>query len=377
MKPTAKNLFLLGFIALMLVTIPLTLFFVKKQQDLQSKASPSSNLSLVTNKDTLNIADTTSVDVMLDPGQNIPSFVKIALNYDPEKIEIVSITPDAQNAPTVLAAPVIASNSATVELGLSKILTGYDPTSTTNNPLKVATIEVKGKAATGAEPTKITFDFPGETQVYSISAEDGPNENVLVNATPLALTVVDGPISSITPSLSPSPSASPSPTLVPRQGTPTPTPIANTPPVCTNLAASTASGSAPLVTSFTVSGNDPDGTISKATFNFGDGEVVDVTQGLSTKTITVQQSHTYTTGNTFNASVVLTDNGGATSQSCTTTLSVTASSGGANETAPTPTDLPAPTAVPTLPPTGSITTVLGIGGAIILTILGGLIIFAL
>lgn len=373
----------------MLVTIPLTLFFVKKQQDLQSKASPSSNLSLITNKDTFNIGDTTSIDVMLDPGQNIPSFVKIALHFDPEKIEIVSITPDAQNAPTVLAAPVIASNSATVELGLSKILTGYDPTSTTNNPLKVATIEVKGKAATGTEPTKITFDFPGETQVYSISTADGPNENVLVNATPLALTVVDGPTSSITPS--PSPSVNPSPSVTPTPGsgsggpqvtpttipkTPTPTQIANALPVCTNLTANPASGSAPLVTSFTVNGNDTDGTLSKATFNFGDGAVIDVTQGLSSRSASLQQSHTYNTAQSYTASVVFTDDKGATSQACTTTIDITASNGGEGSI-PTPTDVPVPTAAPTLPPTGSVSTILGIGGAIILTIVGGLIIFAL
>jgi len=76
---------------------------------------------------------------------------------------------------------------------------------------------------------------------------------------------------------------------------------ANRPPTAT-AAANPTSGTAPLTVAFTGSGTDPDGTIASYRWTFGDG-------GTSTLQ---NPSHTYTTAGSYIASLVVTDNGGAT-----------------------------------------------------------------
>jgi PKD repeat protein len=375
MKTSPKNLIIIGILAVLLITIPLTLFFVKQQQDLRSKAAPSSTLSMTTAQASLPVGQTFSVDVMLDPGNNIPSFVKFSITFDPKKLELTQITPDTQNITSTLAGPVIASNSATIDLGISKALTGYDPTATFNQPFKVATIKFLAKEKTEA-PTQVTFNFPGQTEVYSLSSSDSPGENVLQNATPIMLTILDG-------GSNPSPTATPSSTITPTltiAPTISPTQLPNTSPVCTSLSATPASGSAPLTTQFTAVGNDPDGTISKATFNFGNGQVVDVVNGLGIKNVSVQQSHTYATANNYTVSVVLTDNRGGTSIACTQTVIVSAGQSGnsGDQSQVTPTTVAVqPTTPPAIEAPGSLGTTLGVIGAVMLTVVGTILFFAL
>jgi len=90
----------------------------------------------------------------------------------------------------------------------------------------------------------------------------------------------------------------------------------NQPPVA-SLTVTPSSGTAPLAVTASASGSsDPDGTIASYKFNFGDGTVVGPQSG-STAT------HTYAAG-TWTASVVVTDNAGATG---TASKTVTVTSG--------------------------------------------------
>ncbi len=373
MKFTSKQFFLIGVLALLLVTIPLTLYFVKQQQDLRSSAAPSSNLTLVSSKPSVAVGESFTVDVMLDPGQNIPSFIKFSLQFDPSKIIITQITPDPQNISTTLSGPDITENTASVEFGINKIIdTGYDPSGDITQPFKVATIELEALEVTDT-PTEISFDFPGSTQVLSISTNDGPGENVLVNAAPTSITILAGGTTSPTPTSRPTISASPpaSPT-----SNPTPTKSPNKLPVCSSLQIIPASGAAPLITQLTAQGNDTDGQVVKATFNFGDGQVIDVTEGLGSPSANIQQSHTYTTANTYNLSVVFTDNDGDSSTACTQTVIVSANTGNSTPSAQTPI-APTEAPIPTIAPPGSIGTMLGVGGAVVITVIGGLLLFLL
>lgn len=373
MKSGGKKFFLIGVLVLLVVTIPLTLYFVKQQQDLRSSAAPSSNLSLVPSKNSVSVGEIFTVDIILDPGNNIPSFVKFALQYDPQKLAVSQLTPDSQNISITLDGPDIASSSGTVnvEFGINKAITGYDPTIDIGKPFKVATLQVEALERTDT-PTQIAFDFPGGTQVLSIATDDNPGENVLVNAPPTLITILDG-----IGSPSPTPIASPSATITPSVTVmPSPTEAPNVMPICTNLEIIPASGSAPLVAQFIARGNDPDGQITKATFNFGDGQVIDVTSGLGSASATVEQSHTYNSANTYSVNVVFTDNRAGSSVACTQSIIVNAS-----ETTQPDTQSPvietAPTAVPTLAAPGSIGTAIGVGGAVILTVIGGILLFIL
>ncbi|HET9947047.1 MAG TPA: PKD domain-containing protein, partial [Patescibacteria group bacterium] len=142
------------------------------------------------------------------------------------------------------------------------------------------------------------------------------------------------------------------------------------PPVCSNIAANkVASDASGMTYQFSATGNDPDGTVSKVTFNFGDGTVQDVTNGTGTTSVNVAAQHTYGSSGTFTVSALLTDNSGAISTPSTCTQTLTVGSGG---TSSNPTTAPLATATPTtgplvsptkIPATGPGSTILAIGMA--------------
>ncbi len=256
---------------------------------------------------------------------------------------------------------------------------GPDPTKSIQTKVKAATVTFK--AINNTPPgTPTLVSYGATTQILSIGSNDQASENVLSSSTPATI-IIGGAV--VTPSV-PVPSVEPSPTvpvttsptvipsLIP---SPSSTPSGNISPVCSNLAVDrTPSGDAPLSLTFTANGTDADGTVSKVTFNFGDGQVTDVADsgGTGTASVSAQSSHTYSNAGTFTALAILTDNGAGVSDSgsCQQTVTVTASGGA--------TIIPvAPTAVPTLVPTGSASLAIGIGAAIVAFIVAGGFLFFL
>lgn len=364
---SGKNLLILGFVVILLVTIPIVVFLLQQQQQTKSTAAPTTTLSFSPSSATTTTGATVNFDVIVNPGQNQVSFVKLDITYDKTKLETSStgtscadaLCPATATFPSTLEGPTYNPGEILVSLSV-----GADPTKVVQTTTKVATITFKTIATTGDTPTQIKFG--NQTQVLSIATADQPSENVWIsNPNPASLT-----ITGITPTATPGPTT------------------ANQLPVCTALNIDrTPSGTAPFSITFTVNGNDPDGTISKASFNFGDGPVQDVTQGggIGTKTISAQIAHTYHNAGTFTVSATLTDgNGGvsSTGAACSQTITVTGGPTGTSGTT-SPTALPTPTSVavqtPTIPVKPSLSPgpeglILGIGGAgVALTILGGLI----
>lgn len=139
-------------------------------------------------------------------------------------------------------------------------------------------------------------------------------------------------------------------------------------PVCTSLISDVnTTGQAPYTIGFVVSGSNIGGVINKATFNFGDGSSVDVTQGggLGTETVSAKTTHTYTQPGSFSSNAILTDDQGAISSSTTCTLGVTITGTASASVSP-------------IPATGPSPAVIGIGvfGAILL-LLGSLLFFVI
>jgi hypothetical protein len=102
------------------------------------------------------------------------------------------------------------------------------------------------------------------------------------------------------------------------------------------------SGIAPYTLIFTAEGSDDDGTISKVTFDFGDGTIEDVTEGveIGLSTITLQKTHTYDTAGNFEANVILTDDENSISEATTCTVEINITDdgeGGSLTSTPTPT----------------------------------------
>lgn len=377
-----KKVFLLGFIFIILLVIPVTIYILQQQQQTKSKASASTTLSF--NPQTLPLAkvgDTVKLDIMIDPAQGTPpnqvSFVKLTINYDPSKL--LKIDPGLD--PNKIAFPSIledvtyneTANPAAASITLS---VGADPTKVITTKARVATMNFQAKAEGS---TQITFN-QASTQVLSIGSSDKTNENVLLlsSLNPATITISAASAVATAPTSSPSPSSS-IPTPTPAISSSSSAQTTNQPPVCTALGLDrTSLGTAPYSITFTASGNDTDGTINKVSFNFGDSAVEDVTQtgGIGTKSVSVQKAHTYNNPGVYKASAVITDNKGAVSSSDTCTQTITVNNAGASGSTiiATPTSIVART----LPPTGPGDKMIKIGGAAaILSIIGGIILFAL
>jgi hypothetical protein len=376
-----KKVLLIGFILVLLIAIPVTVFLVQQQQKTQSGAVAATTISILPpSQPPINVGDSVTLKVEVDPATatttNQVSLVSFTLNYDSNKLATDGagfVVSGAPNLLTVVKGPTYTDSSVTVTLSANN-----NPQAVIRTTTDIATITFKALANTDTAPTQITFG--SNTQVLSLGTSDQFNENVLASANPAALIISGG-------------SVSPTPTLTPTPTT-TPTPSSNA-PVCSNLTADTTSGDTPLNTNLTVSGTSNNSTISKVTFNFGDGQSQDITAsgGIGTNSISVLQSHSYTTAGTFNATATLTDANNVISNACSLTLTsgnaaattTTGTSGTSTTTTTqqattvvTPTPVQQLAAQPSpLPPTGPADLVkVGSVGAII-TVIGAILLLAL
>lgn len=378
----AQRILLLILILFLLAAIPLTVYFLQKRQETRSRATPATTLSFCkpgSSPCSGNISGTVGqnfdTDIIVNPGSNQVFSINLTIVYDPTKFATAGAGFVSNSAafPSILEGPTYSAGSISVTLS-----TGSDFTKAIQTITKAATVTFQGVAP--VIPSSPNLLFGSQTQVLSVASTDQPNENVLATTNGGTVTIAQG-------------SATPTPTSPPT------TPTANQPPVCTTLNVDRATtGAAPFSLAFTANGNDPDGTITKVSFNFGDGPVQDVIQGggIGTKTVSVQASHTYNNPATFTASATLTDDKGTVSQigPCSQTITVTGTAvtpapGGATATpapaaSPTTTPVPTPLATVTPRPAVSVTPpgpgdiVLGIGAVgAVLAVIGAILFFAL
>lgn len=401
MRFSGKKIFLVGFLVILLVGIPTTIFLVQQNQEVRSRAEKSTTISFTPDSSTSaplqkKIGDTIPLDIMVDPGTNLVSFVKLEIQYDPEKLATTGATtlqPNIVAFPTTLEGPVYSPGKISVTLSV-----GPDPTKAIQAKVKAATINLKAIANTPADtPTVVTYG--ATTQVLSIGSNDEASENVLSNTVPATILIgdaapTDGPTAAVTevptpttalptdqPTTAPNPTSPPAdnPTSSPAPTDPGGTATASQPPTCSSLTVDReTNGAAPFAITFTVNGTDSDGTISKATFNFGDGEVSDVTNsgGIGTNQVNAQVAHTYNNPGTYQASAILTDdtNGVSDSASCIQTISVT--EGSASNSANTNNQSNNTSSQSaTIPPTGMTEVAMGIGAAAFFLIMAGAVLF--
>ncbi len=371
----SKKIFLLGFLVVLLFAVPLTVYLTRESQQITSQATPATTLSFVPLTKTVNVGETASFDVMMTPGSNQVSFVKLTLTYDGTKFTVdpakdIGIAPNVVF--TVLAGPTFSNASsatATVSITLS---VGENPSAVISGttPTKLLTINLKAIAGTSGATTPVGIDR-AQTQVLSIASGDQANEDVLMPGQPTSAIVTIGAGSA------------------PGSG-------ANKPPVCTSLVLDrSATGPAPWTVTFTVSGTGIENNIDKITVSYGDGQAGEITTsgGLGTKSVRAQIAHTYKNAGTYNATAQLSDAGKKLSDpvaACNVAITVTAASAGGQTGWPTgtgsggvvavPTQTPvvtvAPvvTIAPTIAPPGAGDKIIGIGMAgIMLAILGALL----
>lgn len=371
--PSGKKILLIGFVIALLVAIPLVIYFFNQQQAVQTSSVPSTTLAFTPSSESVNLGEDVSLDVNVDPGSNSVSFVKALISYDATKLATGAsgFVPNTTDFPSIIQGPIYGPGTISITISIGA--TGTPVQKLT----RLGTLTLKAIAPTDSAPSQITFG--NQTQVLSIGATDQFNENVLSTTTPATISI----ISSATPT--PIPTEVPVTTL-----TPTPADVqsgtgsssdelslaspadAAEAPVCSSFTADRAlSGTVPYNVNFTLIGTTS-ATVVKATFNFGDGTVTDLTQadGIGLTSVNALTSHIYNTAGTFSAFGTLTDADGVVSQvgTCTLILTINASGSAVSDTSV----LPSP-----LPPTGpsQLITIGAIG--IIITLIAAALLFAL
>lgn len=238
---SAKKLLLLGFVVIILVAIPVSVYILQQQQRTKSLAVASTHLFFNPSQRNITQLDQTAdFAIMLNPTEESPpnqiSFAKLIINYDPSIVSTdeAGFVLNKSAFSTVLEGPTFSSGSILVVLSV-----GADPSKAIKAQTKIADLKVKMLAKT--DSTQITF--ANGTQVLSVSSSDEAGENVLARTTPATITMLfptPGPTTQpISPTITVSPSVggetSPSPpptdlgritlTGVTEQPTPTPTAI--------------------------------------------------------------------------------------------------------------------------------------------------------
>src|SRR5690606_28079350 len=110
--------FLLGVLLLVAIAIPLTIYFVQRQQDLRSSAAPTSNLTFEPTSQTVGVGEEFEVKVMVDPGENFVSFVQFDAQFDPQYVKVLSVEPNIDTFPLALEGPNIGQQNAQLAVGI-------------------------------------------------------------------------------------------------------------------------------------------------------------------------------------------------------------------------------------------------------------------
>lgn len=372
--PSGKKILLVGFVIVLLIVIPVTVYLVHLQQSATTSIVPSTNLSFIPASQSTTVGNTISFDINMDPGTNQVSSVKLLISYDATKLATTGagFTPNASVFSSVIDGPTYGPGTIAVTLSVG----ANQPT--VQKPAKIGTITFQALAPTDTAPTQVTFG--NQTQVLSGTSGNQFNQNVLSTTSPANVNITSAALPTPTPqpsvNLNQAKIATPSPTpisIIPTANASTPAAqlASGTGPVCTSFSLDRSStGTVPYYVNFTLTGTDNDATITKVTFDFGDGQTQDLTasSGIGTNSVNVLQSHVYNSAGVFTATGTITDTNGTVSQvgNCSLTLTVTTSTSSAIAANPSP--------LPSTGP-GQYVTIGIIGVAI--TIIGAVLMFAL
>lgn len=380
---SAKKILLLSFIIVLIIAIPVTIYLISLQSQPKTSSVPSTTLSFSPQSQTAKTGDNLTFDLNVIPGSNAVSWVKILITYDSTKLSASdgSFIPNPSAFASVVAGPTYEPGKISITLSIG----ANSPPITKQT--KVGTVSFTALQPTDTASTQIAFG--NDTQVLSTGATDQFNQNVLSNTVPANITITGTSAnSSITPtptlafvqSSTESSLLTPTPTVASLDATPaanltlTPTPTAVTTvtnssgPICLSFTADRAlNGTVPFNVNFTLVATDAAATTTKVTFDFGDGQVKNLTaaDGITGYGANALTSHVYNTPGTFTATGSITDANGNVSSISNCSLTVVVSGAGTS-IKPSP-----------LPPTGPTNIVtFGIIGTILL-IIGGALLLAL
>ena len=409
---SGKKILVIGFILVLLVAIPVTVYLVQQQQRTKTGAVAATTLSLTPPHNPIAQGTNVKLTVHVDPGTNQVSYIKFTITYDPSKLSVVAnsfkVLPIAKNpdgtpyTPHLLQGPIYTNGSIAATISV-----GQEVQYVIQNPTDIASVTFDTTNLT--DTTTVSVDTT-KSQVMAIGLTAQFNENVLLTAVPADITVganitttpTDTPTptgaeTTLTPTDTPTPTGAettltptdtPTPTGAETTLTPTDTPTPTTQqtnatgPTCSSIVVNPSTGgAAPFTVNLTATGQDSSSTISKVTFDFGDGQTQDITDssGIGTNSISVLQSHVYNTAGNYTATAVLTDAAGSVSPvgNCSVAISVNNGQIATTQNTTTTSNTTVTQTPTSLSPTGpsQLVTVGSIGA--ILTIIGAVLFLAL
>jgi hypothetical protein len=230
-----KFLLLLGGL-IILAAVPVTIFVVKQNQDLRSRAAPNTTLTFNPAAITRQVGDEFNLEVVLDPGKNEVFYATLLVSYDPTKLD----------AETIVNGPIFPNvvRPGTIDAAGGKIsitVGAANQTSPVISPGGTAAI-IKFKAMAASQgPLSVRFVNP---DTFVGASQEG-SSNVLLSSQPASVTITQSGNStasiSVTPTLIPTSGILPSPTpILPVTVTPTGASLFNTSPTPTTGISPTA-----------------------------------------------------------------------------------------------------------------------------------------
>lgn len=392
MHLSAKKLILSGFVFILLLAIPITVYLVKQQQTTQSSAIAATTLSFSPSNPSVKSGEVTDLAIFVDPSQtNAVKYVKIVLSYDSTKLATVSggvkidswtVSDGSTFTPNLATQVEYAPNTISFALDL-----GSSPQNLILTKTRVATVSFKALSATEQDvPTQVIF--ANQSQVLSAGQTI---TNVLSSSAPANITVTQD---TVTPTFTATPTPTTAPVVSPTSA-PTATQsstldgeedatesadldnltasLSGSGLVCESLTAEPSVGTAPFSVNFTAVGSSSGSAITKVSFDYGDNTTQNVTDtgGVGTDAVSVLVTHTYNQSGTFTAKATLTDEeGNLTTDGCSANIIV-----GEQATASASPTQAAPSPLPATGPTSGILAIGTIGA--VLFLIGAILLLAL
>src|SRR3989344_7769318 len=179
-----KKLLLLGFLFVILLVIPLTVYLVQQQQEIRGRANPTTTLSFTPPEDTATVGANVKFDIWISPGENQVNFINLVLKYDSTKIQATadSFVLEPASDLEIIQNPEIGADGDELSVTLSI----SDSTKVITKDQKIGSVAFDVISSSDT-PTQISFD---DEQIQIRGVEGDFTENVFTNGTPAKLTIL-------------------------------------------------------------------------------------------------------------------------------------------------------------------------------------------
>jgi hypothetical protein len=189
-----KHKLIAATVAIQIVVLPLMLLMVKQEQETSVQAAPATTLyfnpaSSVNAPIIKNVNDAFALDLMVAPGNNLVSLIKVEINYDPAKFKLSATNPIIVNSrafPVTVEGPVISESAGKIQIVVS---VGSDQTKVIQEATKILSLNMVTINSTNQ--TQISVNTK-ESKLLTVSPHNENSENVLSYSYPAYVTVNAG-----------------------------------------------------------------------------------------------------------------------------------------------------------------------------------------